>query len=311
MNDRQARVVVGITTRNRAELLPKAIRSVQTQTFQATRIHVLDDGSTDGTDLLRNQFPDATWDRNEFPAGIIRARNHLMLSAKEDYFLSLDDDAWFLDDRAIEAAVEYLDGHLSVAGLAFSIVSPDRPTPSGAEGNSQCATFVGCGHVLRLSAVRDVGGYQVFPGHYGGEERDLCLKLMDADYQIVEMHSHHVWHHKTLTARDFERNHQSGVCNDFSSLLVRYPAWIALLFVWLKIFNHIRFGAKNGLFLPTVLGFVDFLSSAPQLMLLRRPVQFSTIRRFTRLLQTGKPTSLQEWTRAADAGSGSGNAQLD
>ena len=61
--------------------------------------------------------------------------------------------------------------------------------------------FIGCGHVVRLAAVHAVGVYEPAPGSYGGEEKDLSLRLMDAGYAILSLPGVHVWHEKTSIAR--------------------------------------------------------------------------------------------------------------
>src|SRR5437762_12405020 len=48
-----------------------------------------------------------------------------------------------------------------------------------------------------LSAAREVGLYEANPGSYGVEEKDLCLRLLDAGYKIVKLSGVHVWHDKT------------------------------------------------------------------------------------------------------------------
>ena len=60
-----AGVVVGITTRNRESILPKAISSALAQASPDLTVSVLDDGSTDGTPALRARFPHVAWQRHE------------------------------------------------------------------------------------------------------------------------------------------------------------------------------------------------------------------------------------------------------
>src|SRR5436853_1462944 len=110
--------------------------------------------------------------------------------------------------------------------------------------------FVGCGHVLRLSAVREVGGYEAVPGSYGGEEKDLCLRLLDAGYQLVKLPGVHVWHDKTLVARDLVAQHRSGVCNDLVLTLRRTPTLLLPVALLVKLYRHWRFSLSHGLTEP-------------------------------------------------------------
>ena len=49
-------VLVGIVTRNRAAVLPKAVSSALSQAGCSIKVAVIDDGSTDGTASLAGSF---------------------------------------------------------------------------------------------------------------------------------------------------------------------------------------------------------------------------------------------------------------
>src|SRR6267378_6012353 len=70
-------VLVGIVTRNRYTVLPKAIESALRQKYQGFRVAVLDDGSEDETPYLRSEYPAVRWIRWEESRGYLEARNHL------------------------------------------------------------------------------------------------------------------------------------------------------------------------------------------------------------------------------------------
>src|SRR5258708_2669434 len=123
------RVLVGIVTHNRAGILPKAIESALSQSYPNIEVAVLDDGSDDGTSALQSDFPAVQWQRWESPRGYLEARNLLMRTARADYYLSLDDDAWFTDTDEIAVAIEYLEANPKVAGGAFNFLGPDRTPP--------------------------------------------------------------------------------------------------------------------------------------------------------------------------------------
>ena len=197
-----ASVVVGLATHNRADVLRKAIGSALDQSFAPLRVAVIDDASSDETPSLRHEFKSVSWERWEQGHGYVRARNQMMLTAAENYYVSLDDDSWFIKGDEIAIAVDFLERHRQVAAVAFDILSPDRPNQISRGAQRLVATFIGCGHLLRLSVVKELGGYAEFPGAYGVEEKDLCLRLIDAGYQIVKLDGVHVWHDKSGLARD-------------------------------------------------------------------------------------------------------------
>src|SRR5579862_8430086 len=102
-------VLVGIVTRSRHRVLPKAIESALRQTYPRVRVAVLDDGSDDDTPQLRCKYPSVRWIRWEQSRGYLEARNYLMRESNADFYLSLDDDAWFINGDEIGDAVQHME----------------------------------------------------------------------------------------------------------------------------------------------------------------------------------------------------------
>lgn len=275
-------VLVGIVTRNRASILPKAIQSALSQTYPNLEIAVLDDGSTDGTYNLQSVFPTVHWYKWECSRGYLEARNLLMRTTNAGYFVSLDDDAWFLSDDATQLAIEYMEATPTVAAVAFDIISPDRPDSKLRTGPRPTSTFVGCGHVLRIAAVRDSGFYVPSPGFYGSEEKDLCLRFLDRRWDIHFLPGVHVWHDKTAVARNQAEQHRSGVCNDLVFVVRRCPLLLMLIVIPGKIFQHLRFAVRNRLLRPCLSGFYLFLRNARVLWGGRSPVRTGSFMEFLR-----------------------------
>lgn len=276
-------ILAGIVTHDRADILPKALESVLSQRGCPARVSVINNGSLDGTDQLAARFPTVEWIHWLVNQGYMAARNHWMSSARDDYFVSLDDDAWFLSGDEIKVAVDYLEQHSEVAAIAFDILSPDRPHTVAREKPFSTSMFIGCGHVLRLDAVRKVGVYEPVPGTYGGEEKDLCLRLLDAGFKIVTLPGVHVWHDKTPVARELAEQHRSGVCNDLVLTLRRTPVALLPLAMLAKFYRHTKFSYQHGLLLPCLRGFGLFGRSIPALLRTRRPVRAETLRLYMRL----------------------------
>lgn len=279
-------ILLGIVTRNRVSILPKAVSSALLQRGCQVRVAIIDNGSTDGTADLAHQFPMVEWIRWPSNRGYMAARNHWIISACEDHFVSLDDDAWFVRGDEIEVAIKVLERNPKVAAIAFDILSPDRPNRVPRGKQHLTGMFFGCGHVLRLAAVRKVGGYEPVPGSYGGEEKDLCLRLLDAGYEIMKLPGVHVWHDKTPVSREIPTQHRSGVCNDLVMTLRRTPAALLPAALLAKFYRHSMFSLKHGLTRPCLEGFGLFARSVPAILRSRRPVKAATLRAFMRLAGT-------------------------
>ncbi len=241
------KVCIGITTYNRAAILRTAIQSAISQDYDNKEIVVVDDASTDETPELQAEFPDVRWIRSEKSIGYRAARNLMMSETDADLFCSLDDDSWFTQPDGLRQGVQLFASRADLGGLGFEILDQGHPTGSAELRTVPSNMFIGCGHLVRLSAAREVGLYHDLPGEYGGEEKDLCLRLLDAGYDVVRLSGVHIWHDKTFLTRDVARQHFSGVRNDLWLTFSRAPA---TMLTWLlpgKMISNLRFALLFGL----------------------------------------------------------------
>lgn len=93
----EPKVTVVIPTYNRSDLLPRAIKSIQNQTYQNYELLVVDDASTDNTDELMEQFisDKIKYIKLDENVGQCIARNKASEKATGEYIGFLDsDDEW-------------------------------------------------------------------------------------------------------------------------------------------------------------------------------------------------------------------------
>ena len=99
-------VSVVIPTRNRRDRLERAIKSAESQTWPSIEIIVVDDASSDGTQLFLQQLVSADARvqvvRNEVPRGGGGARNQGVAAARGTYVAFLDDDDIWLPEKLAE-----------------------------------------------------------------------------------------------------------------------------------------------------------------------------------------------------------------
>jgi GT2 family glycosyltransferase len=275
-------VLVGIVTRNRHSVLPKAIESALRQTYPRVQVAVLDDGSEDDTPQLRAQYPSVRWIRREQSQGYLEARNYLMRDGSADFYVSLDDDAWFINDDEISIAVQHMEANPRVAVAAFDILSPDREKATPRSEPRPTHVFIGCGHILRTSAILECGFYVPAPGYYGSEETDLCIRLLDHNWEIHFLPGVNVWHDKTTIARDSKAQHRSVVSNDLAFAARRCPFPLVLAIMPVKVINHLRFAAANHLLKSCFAGFGLFCSRSRDIWSSREPVHARAFVEFIR-----------------------------
>jgi len=103
------KVSVVIPTYNRYELLKRALRSVSSQTLPPDEIVVVDDGSTDNTRKIQEEFPNIRYIYQE-NGGVASARNRGIEVARYELIAFLDDDdVW--DERKLEIQLPYHDDY--------------------------------------------------------------------------------------------------------------------------------------------------------------------------------------------------------
>lgn len=271
-----------VVTRDRAKVVPVAIESARNQDYAAKEIQIMDDASCDATAEVARLFPDVIYRRSETRLGCIASRNCCMRETTVDAVCLLDDDAWFLCDDALTRAMECIRETPRVAAVAFDVISPGREgrRPRGATWPAH--SFQGCGCVLRMDAIRKVGGFPEGPGDYGSEEKDLALRLLDGGYEIRFLPGVHVWHEREASARPYGAQHASGVCNDMAWVLRRFPMPMVLWWLPAKALGNLRFSVRHGLFDSAVLGLLQFAKSIPRLLRERQPVRRGTVLEFSR-----------------------------
>lgn len=190
------RLSFGIATQDRREPLARAISSIEATKYADREIIVVDDASSDGTAaMLAADYPNVRVVRSDRPLGVGGARARALELANGDVFVSLDDDAWFVGTDVGEHIAERFIAIPDLAAACFRVEAPDgtirrreiprRDKRMPAE-NEELGYFLGGAVALRISALREVGG---FPADtlYAAEEADISFRLVSAGYRIQFM----------------------------------------------------------------------------------------------------------------------------
>jgi len=280
------RVRIGIVTKNRPEYLPRCLGSCVAQVYEPKEI-VVWDNSDDAAAVRQNvevarQFPGVRWIRPDVEVPYAVARHRMMSEEGYDLYASIDDDGWFMGRGEVGEAVALFAAQQDLGAVAFDILSPDRPDPVARRAPEPATMFVGCGHMLRRSMVAEAGFYTDFPGPYGAEEKDLCIRLLDRGWRTIFLPGVHVWHDKDARNRDWGAQHRSSALNDMVFGLLRCPLPDVLYYLPGKAVRHARWGLKGS---PEerwsgFRGLADFIACAPSWWHKRQPVRRETFREY-------------------------------
>lgn len=129
--------------------------------------------------------------------GVAEGRNFLIEKAQGEILVTLDDDVEIEDiNLLIDKISHYMEHYHEVGVLAFNIKNfftkkaLSHEIPHGNKKldftkNQLTYYFIGAGHAIRKSVYEKTGLYPKDLGLYGGEERDLSFRILEANYKIL------------------------------------------------------------------------------------------------------------------------------
>jgi GT2 family glycosyltransferase len=189
--------------------------------------------------------------RDERAPGVVIGRNRLVREASAPAVFLMDDDAAFLNAQSIERALMVLDADRRIGAIAFAQCDVagarwDEGMQPG-RGRVACyvAAFIGFAHLVRRDVFTAVGGYRE-EIVINGEEKELCLRLLDAGYRIVYLPDALVIHQPDPASRSKQRYLRHITRNDclialynepLSRVVWLVPARLALYFRMRRAFN--------------------------------------------------------------------------
>ena len=180
-------VAVLIPTRNRKEILATCLRALLSQSV-AAQILVLDDGSSDGTEqMVRCDFPQVAYFRENDPKGPAFERNKGASLTSAEIIFTIDDDCMLKAPDILSQTLQGFD-HPRIAAVTIPFINVLRdsqvhqPARSSANVDVMFDYFGGM-VAFRRNVYCGVGGYRssLF---MNVEESDLAVRLMNAGYVV-------------------------------------------------------------------------------------------------------------------------------
>jgi GT2 family glycosyltransferase len=194
-----ADVDVIILSWNRSADTIAAIESALAQEGVSKHVFVVDQGSTsENLQALRRvvaEHPEVLLKELGHNVGVARGRNIASRLGGAPLIVALDNDAVFPDASMLARVVERFEDDFALGAAAFRILnyftgkddemSWDYPAAFRALANHEflATRFVGAGYAMRREAFLASGEYDesLF---FGGEERDLCYRILNLGYRI-------------------------------------------------------------------------------------------------------------------------------
>ncbi len=120
------RVSILMATWNRANLIGRAIESAREQTFQDWELIIADDGSSDGTEKVVEEWqekePRIIYTRSEVNQGISKNYNRGFRLARGEYIAMIDDDDPWCDRAKLQKQIDFLDKHPEYVGCGGGVI---------------------------------------------------------------------------------------------------------------------------------------------------------------------------------------------
>jgi GT2 family glycosyltransferase len=293
-------VTVGITTRNRSASLERCVRSMCHLAPLVSRIIVFDDASdspaADGlAGVVLPSGMELTVIRDEGQVGYIAGRNRMMKAAATPYVLLVDDDVVVFAAGPVESAVAVLDGDASVAAVGFAQAEadgspwPERMQPGRGAQPAYVSSFIGFAHLLRRETFLGLGGYRESFVFYG-EEKDFCIRLLDAGLRVVYLPAALVGHIPDSGGRSATRYVRFVIRNDCLYSLYNEPWAVVAFSLPLRFWRYRRMKASVGAESGGVRWIMSELRrTLPDVRRNRRAVSWATFWKWRRMARTIVP----------------------
>ncbi|WP_338646036.1 glycosyltransferase [Flavobacterium sp. KS-LB2] len=176
-----------ITTKNRITDLAFTLEKIKYLLKEdGVECVVFEDGSTDGTyEYVKENFPEVKLLSNPVSKGYIFCRNKMLNETKADYAISLDDDAHFVTENTLELIRRHFEENPACGLLALRIFwgLQEPEIIFSNERFQRVQGFVGCAHVWRMKAWRDIPQYPEWFVFYG-EENFASYQLFKKKWEV-------------------------------------------------------------------------------------------------------------------------------
>jgi GT2 family glycosyltransferase len=248
--DRESRVSVMITTRDRSADLARTLGMLANMKYRPDEIIVTADGCQDDTvELTRRNFPDCQVIVNDAPRGSVASRDRMIRQARNEIIVSLDDDSYPTNPSFFNELSNVFTEHPAAAVITFSelrdggVYSTGMRTPV-TQGHYVSA-YPNCAAAMRRSLYLQQPGFPKFFQHMY-EETDYALQCYADGFSVWFEPSLTIRHHVSERNRGWMRRHHLNARNELWSVWMRCPwPWLPIVSLY-RIWRQFRYACTEG-----------------------------------------------------------------
>ena len=252
-------ITAGILSWNRKDDLRRTLDAVLALDLPGLLVHVIDNGSTDGTIAML----DEEYSAERYPALMVTklpdntgnaARNLFFKMVDTDYLLTLDDDSWPRSEADVLRMLRTMESDERIATVCAACIHPDTKVAEtrgierfasrgDRETGYDVVNIAAGGTLLRMAAMRETRGYD--PEFFWGRvENDLAFQLLKKNWRIVFDPEAVIWHSFSPVGRNPYPRLRAVTQNSFSLLWKHIPLPFAipgaLLFALRRLLPAVR-----------------------------------------------------------------------
>lgn len=225
------KVSVVVCSYNGARTLEECLNSLMRLNYPEYEVILVNDGSTDDTHKIAQQFPQVRYIQQE-NRGLSYARNVGARAATGEIVAYTDDDCvadpdWltYLTRAMIDQKVDAIGGPNITPpsdGWISRCVASSPGNPSHVMLDDRHAEHVpGCNMAYRRDVLLGIGGFDT-QYRQAGDDVDLCWRLLDEGREIGYAPSALVWHHRRCTVKAYLKQ-QKGYGRAEAMLQFKHP----------------------------------------------------------------------------------------
>ena len=283
---KKAPVAVVIPTYNRGSAVVSVLEKVLACDPQPAEIWVHID-QNDGVleRHLMERFPGIHILTSAGRLGPGGGRHRCLLACGAPYAVSLDDDSWPVDADFFAAIDPLFSSYPRAAIFGASIWHRAEAEIRRSRAVRRVASYVGCGHAVRVAAYRDIRGYLARPMAYAIEESDVGLQLFVRGWQVFSAEELRVYHDTDRTHHDAAEVTASTITNLALLAFLHYPA-MDLGRGAAQVANRVAYSVRRGRIRGVASGVGGIVTECYRSRALRAPIRHEVLMEYLRLRQS-------------------------